>query len=82
MLSPIRETGERTEPSSAERRGTRSAGRQPPSMAEGSTPSASGRQELDITERRETRSAEKRVPKLVEERKQDTADTPESSLPE
>eukprot|EP00965_Chrysotila_dentata_P046446 1543394-Pleurochrysis_carterae.AAC.1 len=46
-------------------------------MTEGSTPSASGRQELDITERRETR-----VPKLVEERKQDTADTPELSLPE
>eukprot|EP00965_Chrysotila_dentata_P110493 3650924-Pleurochrysis_carterae.AAC.1 len=30
MLSPIKETGERTEPGSAERRGTRSAGKQPP----------------------------------------------------
>eukprot|EP00965_Chrysotila_dentata_P021317 705875-Pleurochrysis_carterae.AAC.1 len=60
MLSPIREIGEKTEPSSAERRGTRSAGKQPLSMAEGSTPNASGKQELDIAERRETRSAEKR----------------------
>eukprot|EP00965_Chrysotila_dentata_P095476 3155454-Pleurochrysis_carterae.AAC.2 len=49
-------------------------------MGEGSAPSKAGRQESDIAERRETRSAEKRVPKLVEERKQDTADTPESGL--
>eukprot|EP00965_Chrysotila_dentata_P105596 3487119-Pleurochrysis_carterae.AAC.1 len=51
-------------------------------MTEGGAPNAAGRQESDIAERRETRSAEKRVPKLVEERKQDTADTPESGLPE
>eukprot|EP00965_Chrysotila_dentata_P087667 2894007-Pleurochrysis_carterae.AAC.1 len=51
-------------------------------MAEGSTPNAAGRQELDLVERRETRSVEKRVPRLVEERKQDPADTPESDQPE
>eukprot|EP00965_Chrysotila_dentata_P040721 1350639-Pleurochrysis_carterae.AAC.1 len=51
-------------------------------MAEGSAPDAAGRQESDFVERRETRSAEKRVPRLVEERKQDSTDTPESSLPE
>eukprot|EP00965_Chrysotila_dentata_P043192 1434902-Pleurochrysis_carterae.AAC.1 len=64
MLSPIREIGERTEPSSAERRGTRSAGIQPLSMAEGSPQSKAGRQESGTAERRETRSAEKRMPKL------------------
>eukprot|EP00965_Chrysotila_dentata_P063363 2100118-Pleurochrysis_carterae.AAC.1 len=51
-------------------------------MAEGSTPNAAGRQEPDFVERRETRSAEKRVPRLELERKQDTADTPESGLSE
>eukprot|EP00965_Chrysotila_dentata_P066234 2192110-Pleurochrysis_carterae.AAC.1 len=51
-------------------------------MAEGSPPSKTGRQESGIAERRETRSAEKRTPKLVEERAQDTADTPESGPPE
>eukprot|EP00965_Chrysotila_dentata_P063038 2088094-Pleurochrysis_carterae.AAC.1 len=51
-------------------------------MAEGSSPSKAGRQESGIAERRETRSAEKRVPILVEERAQDTPDTPESGLPE
>eukprot|EP00965_Chrysotila_dentata_P011158 362418-Pleurochrysis_carterae.AAC.1 len=61
MLSPIRETGERTEPSSAERRGSRSAGKQPLSRTEGSAPDAAGRQESDLDERRETRSTEKRV---------------------
>eukprot|EP00965_Chrysotila_dentata_P152323 5033808-Pleurochrysis_carterae.AAC.1 len=76
MLSPIRETGERAEPSSAERRGTRSTGKQSLSMVEGSAPDAAGRQELDLVERRETRSAEKRVPGPVEERKQDSTDTP------
>eukprot|EP00965_Chrysotila_dentata_P092536 3053938-Pleurochrysis_carterae.AAC.2 len=35
MLSPVKETSERPEPSSAERRGTRSAGKLPLSMAEG-----------------------------------------------
>eukprot|EP00965_Chrysotila_dentata_P032162 1072670-Pleurochrysis_carterae.AAC.1 len=51
-------------------------------MAEGSPPSKAGKPESDIAERRETRSAEKRMPKLVEERTQDTADTPESGPPE
>eukprot|EP00965_Chrysotila_dentata_P032638 1087449-Pleurochrysis_carterae.AAC.1 len=51
-------------------------------MAEGHSPSTTGRQESGIAERRETRSAEKRVPGIVEERAQDTADMPESSLPE
>eukprot|EP00965_Chrysotila_dentata_P172824 5703065-Pleurochrysis_carterae.AAC.1 len=82
MLSPIRETGERAEPSSAEMRGTRSTGKQSLSMAEGSAPDAAGRQESDFVERREKRSAEKRVPRLLEEHKQDSTDTPESSLPE
>eukprot|EP00965_Chrysotila_dentata_P085914 2834871-Pleurochrysis_carterae.AAC.1 len=51
-------------------------------MAEGSPQSKAGRQESGVAERRETRSAEKRIPKLVEERAQDTADTPESDPPE
>eukprot|EP00965_Chrysotila_dentata_P014101 467892-Pleurochrysis_carterae.AAC.1 len=72
MLSPIKKIGERTEPSSVERRGTRSAGKQPLSMAERHSLSTPERRESAFTERRETRSAEKRVPGIVEERAPDT----------
>eukprot|EP00965_Chrysotila_dentata_P103771 3425944-Pleurochrysis_carterae.AAC.1 len=61
MLSPIREAGERTEPSSAERRGTRSVGKQPLSRTERSAPDTAGGQESDLDKRRETRPTEKRV---------------------
>eukprot|EP00965_Chrysotila_dentata_P051968 1724967-Pleurochrysis_carterae.AAC.1 len=82
MLSPIREIGERPEPSSAEKRGTRSAGKQPLSVAEGHTPSTTERHESDTTERRWTRSVEKRVPSIVEEHAPDTTDKLKSSPPE
>eukprot|EP00965_Chrysotila_dentata_P088760 2930397-Pleurochrysis_carterae.AAC.1 len=64
MLSPIKEIGERPEPSSAEKRGTRSAGKQPLSATEGHTPSKTERHEMGTAERRGTRSAEKRVPSI------------------
>eukprot|EP00965_Chrysotila_dentata_P017706 588594-Pleurochrysis_carterae.AAC.1 len=76
MLSPIKEISERPKPSSAEKRGTRSAGKQPLSKAEGHTPSTTGRHESGTAERRGTRSAEKRVPSIVEERALDMTDMP------
>eukprot|EP00965_Chrysotila_dentata_P087629 2893006-Pleurochrysis_carterae.AAC.1 len=54
MLCPIKEIGERPEPSTAEKRGTRSAGKQPVSVAEGHTPSTTGRHESGTAERRGT----------------------------
>eukprot|EP00965_Chrysotila_dentata_P053876 1787570-Pleurochrysis_carterae.AAC.1 len=82
MLSPIKETGERPEPGTAKKRGTRSAEKQALSMAEGHTPSTTGRHEQSIVERRGTRSAEKRAPSIVEERSLNTTERPESSTQE